>query len=114
MDVSLAMRTQRTIRAFKPDQVPEKIIRGVIDLAKLAPSNSNSQPWNIAVVSGEAKDQIKAAILEEIDSGVKPYPVFPPGGRGLYGAYKERQRACGYKYYASMDVDKEDGPVDRL
>ena len=110
MDVSLAMRTQRTIRAFKPDQVPGKIIREVIDLAKLAPSNGNTQPWNIAVVCGEVKEQVKAAILEEIESGVKPYPVFPPGGRGLRGAYKERQRACGYKYYASMDVDKEDGP----
>ena len=108
MDVTTAMQTQRTIRAFNSEPVPETTIREVVELAKQAPSNGNTQPWNIAVVSGRAKDQVKAAILEEISRGVKPYPVFPAGGRGLQGAYKERQRACGYKYYASMDVDRED------
>ena len=110
MDVTEAMRLQRTIRAFKPDPVPDDVIREVIELATLAPSNGNTQPWNIAVASGATKDQVKAAIRAEIESGVKPYPVFPPGGRGLHGVYKERQRACGFKYYESMDVALDDMP----
>ena len=108
MDVTTAMQTQRTIRAFKPEPVPEATIREVIELAKLAPSNGNTQPWHIVVVSGDAKDQVKAAIQEEIDRGVKPYPAFPAGGRGLQGVYKDRQRACGFTYYAAMDVERDD------
>ena len=108
MDVTEAVKTQRTIRAFRPEPVPEETIREVIELAKLGPSNGNTQPWNIAVVSGEAKDQIRQAILDEIKAGIKPYSAFPAGGRGLHGAYKDRQRACGYKYYESMDIDRED------
>ena len=77
-------------------------------MAKLSPSNGNTQPWNIAVVSGEARQQLEAAIFEEISSGVKPYPAFPAGGRGLTGRYKERQRACGFQYYDSMGVAKDD------
>ena len=110
MDVTKAVQTQRTIRAFKPEAVPEVTIREVIELAKLAPSNGNTQPWHIVVVSGDAKEQLKAAIRKEIEEGIKPYPVFPPGGSGLKGVYKDRQRACGFKYYASMDVDRADGP----
>jgi nitroreductase len=110
MDVTKAVQTQRTIRAFKPQAVPEVTIREVIELAKLAPSNGNTQPWHIVVVSGDAKEQLKAAIRKEIEEGIKPYPVFPPGGSGLKGVYKDRQRACGFKYYASMDVDRADGP----
>ena len=52
MDVTTATQMQRTIRAFNPDPVPEATIREVIELAKQAPSNGNTQPWNIAVVSG--------------------------------------------------------------
>lgn len=108
MDVTEAMKVRRTIRAFKPEPVPEETIREVIELAKLAPSNGNTQPWNIAVVSGEARVQLDAAIFGEIRSGIKPYPVFPAGGRGLHGQYKDRQRACGFKYYESMGVERED------
>jgi len=108
MDVTEALKTRRTIRAFKPDPVPEDTIREVIELAGLSPSNGNTQPWNIAVVSGKARQQLEAAIFEEINNGVKPYPAFPAGGRGLHGVYKERQRACGYRYYDSMNVAKED------
>ena len=97
MDVTKAVQTQRTIRAFKPQAVPEVTIREVIELAKLAPSNGNTQPWHIVVVSGDAKEQLKAAIRKEIEEGIKPYPVFAPGGSGLKGVYKDRQRACGFK-----------------
>ncbi len=108
MDVTEALKVRRTIRGFKPDPVPEDVICEVIELAKLAPSNSNTQPWNIAVVSGEARAQLEAEIRQEIQAGVKPYPAFPPGGAGLKGRYKERQYECAYRYYDAMDIARED------
>ena len=44
MSVTDAIKAQRTVRAFKPEQVPESVIREVIELAKLSPSNGNTQP----------------------------------------------------------------------
>jgi len=108
MNVSETIRAQRTIRAFNPTPVPEQVIREVLELARLAPSNSNTQPWRIDMVSGAARDRLKAAIHAEMRAGIKPYPVFPPGGSGLKGRYKERQRECAYQYFGAVGIEKED------
>lgn len=108
MTVSEAVRTRRTIRGFKPDPVPEAVLREVVELARLAPSNSNTQPWHLAIVSGAARDRLEAALLAEVTGGVKPYPTWPSGGVGLKGRYKERQYECAYRYYDSMGIERED------
>ena len=43
-----------------------------------------------------------------MEAGVKPSPAFPPGGSGLKGRYKERQRECAYQYFAAVGIDKND------
>lgn len=108
MNVSEAICTQRTTRAFKSTPVAEEVIQEVLELARLAPSNSNTQPWRIDIVSGAARDRLKQAIHAEMQAGIKPYPVFPPGGSGLKGRYKERQRECAYQYFGAVGIDKED------
>ncbi len=108
MNVSEAVMTRRTIRAFKQKPVPEEVIKEVLELARHAPSNSNTQPWRIDIVSGEARVKLQAAIFAEMQSGVKPNPAFPPGGSGLKGRYKERQRECAFQYYGAVGIDKED------
>ncbi len=108
LSVTEAVRARRTIRGFKPDPVPEAVIREVLEVARHAPSNSNTQPWHIAVVSGEARQRLEAEILAEIEAGTTPYPTWPSGGVGLKGAYKERQYACAWSYYGTMGIDRED------
>ncbi len=108
MNVCDAVKARRTIRAFKPESVPEDIIREVLDLACHAPSNSNTQPWRIDIVSGDARRRLQAAIFEQIEAGIKPNPAFPPGGSGLKGRYKERQRECAYRYFDAVGIDKDD------
>ena len=108
MNVSEAVHTRRTIRAFKAEPVPEAIIREVLEVARYAPSNSNTQPWRIDIVSGDARQRLQNAIFEEMKAGVKPYPAFPPGGSGLKGRYKERQRECAYRYFGAVGIERED------
>lgn len=108
MDVTEAIKTRRTIRGFSPDPVPDETIREIIDIARYAPSNSNTQPWHVSVVSGEARAQLEAAIFAEMNDGRKPYPQWPPGGAGLHGVYKQRQRDCAYEYYDAVGIDRED------
>lgn len=108
MKVSDAIRGRHSVRGFKPDPVPEALIREIIDIARLTPSASNTQPWHIAVVSGAARDRLQAMIFEEIAAGTAPYPVFPSGGVGLKGDYKARQLACGFGYYDTMGIARDD------
>ena len=106
--VTDAIRERYSVRGFQPQEVDEGIIRDVLEIARLSPSNGNSQPWHIAVVSGNARAKLEKAIFSHIANGGRPNPHFPPGGKGLTGAYKDRQRACGFSYYSTMGVERND------
>lgn len=108
MSVTDALAQRRTIRAFKPDPVPAETIREIVDLARQSASNSNTQPWHIAVVSGDARDRLEKALLDAITSGSKPHPEWPAGGVGLKGDYKQRQIDCAMGYYDTVGVSRDD------
>jgi len=109
MTVTEALKKRKTTRGYLDKPVPQEIIKEVVDLARLAPSNSNTQPWHIAVVSGNTRNEMEAEIMKGLKEGtLKPNSAFPPGGVGLLGKYKERQYDCAFKYYDSMGVTRED------
>lgn len=62
MDVMEAIRTRRSIRAYKPDPVPEDLLLQVLEAARLAPSAGNRQPWLFVVVRDPAvKERLREA-----------------------------------------------------
>ena len=51
---------RRDVRRFRGDTVDATLIDGLLDLAQLAPSVGNSQPWRwVSVVSKPARDKIQ-------------------------------------------------------
>ncbi len=57
------VHTQRSIRRFKPDPVPDEAIWAMLDAAIRAPSGSNSQPWIWLVVRDDARRAIIAGAV---------------------------------------------------
>jgi nitroreductase len=53
MDVIEAIRTRRSIRVFKPDPVPRKVLKELLDVSRWAPSGGNVQPWHFHVLEGK-------------------------------------------------------------
>lgn len=45
--------TRRSVRAYKPDEVPEELLQTVLEAGRLAPSAVNKQPWRFLVVRSE-------------------------------------------------------------
>jgi len=45
-----AIQSRRSIRKYKPDDVPEEMLNQILEAARLAPSGSNRQPWRFLVV----------------------------------------------------------------
>ena len=41
----------------------------VLEAARNVPSTNNSQPWNVVVVQGEARQRLQTAMLEKFDEG---------------------------------------------
>jgi nitroreductase len=72
MEFFEVVHTQRSIRQFKPDPVPDEAIWKVLDAAIRAPSGSNTQPWAFLVVRDAAKRQaIAQAVRERMEDPVK-------------------------------------------
>jgi F420 biosynthesis protein FbiB-like protein len=59
------VHTQRSIRQFKPDPVPDEAIWRMLDAAIRAPSGSNTQPWAFIVVRDLAKREAIAQAVRE-------------------------------------------------
>jgi nitroreductase len=49
MDLSEAIKGRRSIRAFKPQDIPEETVEKLIDAARHAPSAGNIQPWEFII-----------------------------------------------------------------
>jgi 5,6-dimethylbenzimidazole synthase len=59
--LALLFAWRRDVRRFRPDPVPSALIDELLDLAQLAPSVGNSQPWRVvSVESPEKRAAIRA------------------------------------------------------
>ncbi len=60
MEVLEVIQNRRSIRKFKPDEVPEEYIHQLIEAGRLAPSGTNLQPARYIVIkSEEARTKLK-------------------------------------------------------
>jgi nitroreductase len=44
------IRTLRSVRKFKPEPLPDDVLRAILDAGRRAQSSKNSQPWQFVVV----------------------------------------------------------------
>jgi nitroreductase len=50
--VDSVIRSRKAVRAFRPDAVSKRDIADILEVARTAPSNSNTQPWHVHVLGG--------------------------------------------------------------
>lgn len=77
MEIFQAVTKRRSIRRFKPDPVPEPLLREILEAARWSPSWGNTQPWEISVVTGAALDRFKKANRQHLLDGVISGPDTP-------------------------------------
>ena len=70
-DVSFehVIRTRRTTRSYREEPVPEAVLQELVELATLAPSGMNSQPWRFSIITSkevlrEVSARVKQTLLE--------------------------------------------------
>ncbi|TAN41194.1 MAG: nitroreductase [Nitrospirae bacterium] len=77
MDAIECITTRRSIRKFKPEAVPQELLKKVITAAQKSPSYKNSQPWEAVIVSGKKKDDLTQILAGLLESDAKPEPDIP-------------------------------------
>jgi nitroreductase len=53
MDIIETIKTRRSVRRYKRDQIPKNLIEKLLEAGRWAPSASNSQPWNFILLKDE-------------------------------------------------------------
>lgn len=94
MDVIEAIRTRRSIRRFKTDEIPEDVLIDVLDAIRMAPSWANTQCWEIVLVRDrETKEKISEEVLAPKNPAKRgvaeaPVVVVALAREGVSGFYK--------------------------
>jgi nitroreductase len=68
LDAFEAMRKRRSVRNFTGQPIPREHLEQIVDVARLAPSGHNTQPWDFIVVTDQAMIQklmVAAAWMEQ-------------------------------------------------
>lgn len=110
MNVSDAVATRRSIRAFLDTPVDKDVLVRVLDKARRAPSGGNVQPWHGVVVAGDALSSLIAAVQQSMATGggVAEYDIYPSG---LPEPYKARRSGCAEEMYAAIGIARDDRPA---
>ena len=110
--VSEAVAARRSVRAFLPRPVEQKLVEEILALAARAPSGGNLQPWHVDVLAGESLEALKTKVREAF--------ARRPGGEGLeftiYPSplpepWRGRRFASGEALYAALGIPREDKPA---
>jgi nitroreductase len=101
------LASRYSCRAFRPDPVPRQIIDRILTAAQRTASWCNSQPWQIVIASGEAKERFRRAIYAEAASGAAEDVdfAFP---REYRGVYLDRRRESGFQLYNTLGIPRGD------
>ena len=66
LSVFECIHQRRSVRAFRPDPVPDEHIKKILDAARMAPTSGNQQPWKFLVVRNKEKlNELKKASIQQ-------------------------------------------------
>jgi nitroreductase len=106
-----AITSRRSTRAFLGTPVPRETIQDILRVASRAPSGTNTQPWNVTVLTGVAKQALSSKILaayddpEEAETHREAYDYYPTEWRS---PFIDRRRKIGWDLYGLLKIGKGD------
>ena len=109
--VDAAITSRRSVRAFLPDPVPRETVERILEVAARAPSGTNTQPWQVVVLTGPAKVALSRAIMDAYDDPAQraahtdEYAYYPIEWRS---PYIDRRRKVGWDLYGLLGIGKAD------
>jgi len=109
--VDAAITSRRSIRRFLPTPVPRDTVEAILQVAARAPSGTNTQPWQVHVLTGAALARLSSRILAAYDDPVlctqhtEEYAYYP---REWRSPYIDRRRKVGWDLYGLLGIAKGD------
>ncbi|MGA2157786.1 MAG: nitroreductase [Dehalococcoidia bacterium] len=106
MDVLEAIKSRYSVRAFKTDPVPRKVLEELLSLSLRAPSWANTQTWELAVAGGNVMKDLRETMASKAFSQDERGPDIP---RPEWSSpYKERRKDNGLRLYELLGIRRDD------
>jgi len=110
MNVTEALNSRITCRAFLDTPVSEETVRAILKGATRAPSGGNIQPQHVWALAGEDLSGLTSAVSAkvlagEVMDGPTEYNVFPPV---MKEPYLTRRMQVGADMYGALNIARMD------
>lgn len=107
-NVDDAITSRHSVRAFTSRAVSRQQVAHLLEVAKYAPSATNTQPWRVHVLAGPTLTSLSNAILARFHGELKwqaepDYDYYPSE---WVEPYLARRRACGWGLYGALGIAK--------
>jgi len=110
-----AMLSRFSARAYLDKPVAKEILADLLAVAGRAPSGTNTQPWNVYVLQGAAKDKLVTEVCDAHNAMAanpalasefaEEYDYYPTK---WVSPYIDRRRECGFGLYGVLGIGKGD------
>jgi len=110
MDIAETINKRHSVRAFLDQPVDRSTVEAILHLATRSPSWGNTQPWEMAVVSGQTKQALVEEFCQNVQQGRPASPdfsmpeIFPD-------LYQHRYRAVGKEVFKILGIQRGDHPA---
>jgi nitroreductase len=105
------IKARRSIRAFLPKPVEKQEILDLLNVAARAPSGTNTQPWQVYIITGAKKQALSDEIIsifnnpEALKEQTEEYNYYPST---WVDPYISRRRKVGFDLYGLLGLGKGD------
>ena len=107
MELLEGIKTRWSVRAFKSKSITKAVMKKILQAANNSPSYTNTQPWEVVVVSGKKKNELGRKLLELAREKAPTSPDLPIP-KGWPPALEERSREHGARRLNTLGVARDD------
>ncbi len=113
--VDAALLSRQSVRAFRPDPVPQAVLEQILAVAARAGSGSNTQPWKVYVLQGASRDRLVDTVCALHDAiaadpalGETYRPAYDYYAEQWFSPYLDRRRQNGWSLYGLLGIGRGD------
>ena len=104
MEVSEAVNSRKSIRAFTDQEVSDELIQRLLEKSARAASGGNLQPWKIFIINNETMINFLKFQEDWTDPETPAYDIYP---ENLTEPYKTSRYEVGAEMYSILDIDRD-------
>ncbi len=107
MNVLQAIEARHSVRKFENKPVDPALVWKILEAGRKAPSWSNSQPWEFAVVAGPVLDALRKDLYETGRRGTPRNPDLPHP-ESFPDRHQDRRRLNAKMLFSALNIPRDD------